>query len=89
MRARSAPLGVSGGEMLAVGAVVMGAIVVFGGALLALGSTSRFDGLKIRTVVALDPQDRTRLAALVQDARDASARTGASIDRLVDRGVNV
>ena len=80
---------VSGKDMLLVGAVALGAVAVLGAALFSLGSASRFDGLKVRIVTSLDSPGRTHLSSLVRDVRVAGANLGASIDRAVDRGVNV
>lgn len=91
MRAPSDDSGslVSGRDMFLVGAVAVGAVAVLGAALFSIGSASRFDGLKVKVVASLDPQDRTHLAMLIRDTRVASARMSASIDRAVDRGVDV
>lgn len=79
----------SGRDVLLVGAVALGAVAVLGAALFSLGSASWFDGLKVRVVTSLAPSDRTHLVSLTQGVRVGSSRLNASIDRAVDRGVNV
>ena len=72
-----------------VGASVLGASVVLGGAFWLLESASRRDALKINVVTALEPADRDLLRKIVGEVHVATSELSSSLDRISEHGIPV
>ena len=79
----------SGRDRMILGASILGAFVAVGGAFWLLDSASRFDGFPVRVIASLDPSDRTLLKSLTRSVQVTGGDMRASLDKIVDRGINV